>query len=378
MEKIVAPIIAHAEFDTLRGGVCVLPLQVAAAFIIIAALSTSTLAYSAGAPFKDPLDQPAVTSQLATSTPMISLARAGERLVAVGLRGRCLISDDNGSTWIQASVPVSSDLVAVRFINAEKGWAAGHDGVILHTEDGGKTWSRQLDGRMLERMLKQHFERLEEQGEPDAAAYLDEIKLNYQSGPEQAILDLWFEDERNGFAVGTFGTLIATHDGGKTWESWIERADNPSRLHFYSIRGIDGEVYASSERGVVFKLNRKEGRFESINTGYGGGLFGVIGTSRVLIAFGLRGNAYRSLDRGVNWESLKTNVEVGINGAAMLDDRRVVFVTQDGQVLVTTDGGDSFQTFRANRPTLLTDVELTSDGRLLLSGFNGLQSETLR
>lgn len=369
MQRIPVPVIARAALNALHG---------AATAIAVTLVSLSALADSADVPFNDPLDQPAALSPLATTTPMIALARAGERLVAVGLRGRCLISDDGGETWIQASVPVSSDLVAVRFIDAKKGWAAGHDGVILHSEDGGQTWVRQLDGRMLERMLTRHFEQLQAQGDADAAAYLEEVGMNFQHGPEQAILDLWFEDEHNGFAVGTFGTLIATRDGGKTWESWLERADNPSRLHFYSIYGSDGEVFASSERGVVFRLNRQKGRFEAIDTGYGGGLFGITGTAKALIVYGLRGNAYRSLDRGDTWEPLRTHVETGINGAALLDDRRMVFVTQDGQVLVTADAGESFSAFRVARPTMLTGVVPAGRERVLLSGFNGVQGETLR
>ena len=36
-------------------------------------------------------------------------------------------------------------ITSVDFANAEKGWATGHHGVILTTEDGGQ-WTRQLDG----------------------------------------------------------------------------------------------------------------------------------------------------------------------------------------------------------------------------------------
>ncbi len=32
------------------------------------------------------------------------------------------------------------------FSHAAKGWAVGHDGVVLHTSDGGESWRMQLDG----------------------------------------------------------------------------------------------------------------------------------------------------------------------------------------------------------------------------------------
>src|SRR6516165_7196478 len=37
-------------------------------------------------------------------------------------------------------------LHAVLFVDADEGWAAGDDGVVLHTIDGGQTWERQPTG----------------------------------------------------------------------------------------------------------------------------------------------------------------------------------------------------------------------------------------
>ncbi|MDQ3684857.1 MAG: hypothetical protein M3430_04560 [Acidobacteriota bacterium] len=36
------------------------------------------------------------------------------------------------------------DLNAVYFSDSKRGWTAGDDGIVLHTEDGGRTWARQL------------------------------------------------------------------------------------------------------------------------------------------------------------------------------------------------------------------------------------------
>src|SRR5438105_15475911 len=125
-----------------------LSIWVAALCIVCAA------AAGAGLPFADPIDTPAVASGRATSVPMTAVDLAGERFVAVGLRGTVLLSDDHGQHWRQAAVPVSSDLVAVTFATPQQGWASGHDGIILHTADGGLTWHKQLDGRRLQALLR--------------------------------------------------------------------------------------------------------------------------------------------------------------------------------------------------------------------------------
>ncbi len=105
------------------------------------ALATATLAAPvAGAAFVDPLDTPAVPSALAARSLLLGVARAGNRLVAVGQRGHIVYSTDGGASWKQASVPVSSDLTAVFFVDDKQGWVVGHDGVVLHTVDSGDTW----------------------------------------------------------------------------------------------------------------------------------------------------------------------------------------------------------------------------------------------
>ena len=102
------------------------------------------------APYVDVLDTPAQKSSLASQRILNGVALAGNRVVVVGQRGHILYSDDRGSTWTQAIVPVSVDLVAVHFPSAQKGWAVGHSGVVLATADArrdvGQATRRALGG----------------------------------------------------------------------------------------------------------------------------------------------------------------------------------------------------------------------------------------
>jgi photosystem II stability/assembly factor-like uncharacterized protein len=34
---------------------------------------------------------------------------------------------------------------------------------------------------------------------------------------ERPLFDVWFEDERNGFAVGAYGYFLRSRDGGLSW-----------------------------------------------------------------------------------------------------------------------------------------------------------------
>src|SRR5262245_35617679 len=93
-------------------------------------------ASAATAVFRDPLDVPAQVMIKAARSVLVGVTHApGGRWMAVGRRGHILYSDD-GSSWNQALVPVSVDLVAVHFPTKQQGWAVGHGGVILHSADG--------------------------------------------------------------------------------------------------------------------------------------------------------------------------------------------------------------------------------------------------
>jgi photosystem II stability/assembly factor-like uncharacterized protein len=310
-----------------------------------AMLATLSLlpAASPAADFRDVLDVPAVASPFASKRLLNGLARAGTRVVAVGQRGHIVYSDDNGRTWTQAKAPISSDLVAVAFPTASRGWAVGHDGVVLHTVDAGLTWTRQLDGRS-----------------PGQNA-------------ENPILDVWFDDERTGFVVGAFNQVLRTTDAGRTWESWSERTDNPKALHLYAIRRCGSDLFVSGEQGLLLKLDPQSGRFRALDMPYAGTLFGIACGAKSVVAFGLRGNAYRSVDRGETWQKVDTGLQVGITGGASAAGR-IVLVSQAGHMLVSADDGASFKPVKIEKPVPATAVVGAGSNAVVIAGVRGVRA----
>lgn len=345
--------------------------------LAIASVSAGAATGSDGK-FQDPLDTPAQVTRFATRTQLGAIARAGARLVAVGVRGLIVVSDDDGRTWRQVACPVSSDLVSVRFVSARRGWASGHDGAILATADGGEHWVKQIDGRMTADLLKAQLGALAAGGDVRAARLQKGVTLNYQDGPEVPMLDLWFENEQIGWAIGSFGTIIGTSDGGKTWASWMEKVDNDRMLHFSAIADVGGNVYLASEQGALFRLDRTSGRFVRIATGYNGSFFGVVGTRAYLVAYGIGGSAYRSRDNGASWQRLSTGVQGSITSGCVLDDGRLLFATQDGHLIMSRDQGDTFQTIAVSRPDLFTGIASAGRNRVALTGVSGVNSATFQ
>ena len=359
------------------------------------------LAGPSSAAFQDPLDTPAVKIGDLAKRPMLAAARAGHRLVAVGLRGVIIYSDDHGKSWTQSAVPVQSDLVAVYFSSPTDGWAVGHGDVILHSSDGGKTWVKQLDGREALNTFERYYEgKIAGQGAKDAhaseqhttsskasedingatttglddAAALKAVKENFGSGPSLPFLDVWFRDAHTGYAVGSFGTLARTTDGGQIWSPAFEHIENPRLLNLNALNNLGGQLFIAGERGTVFRLDEKTGLFESLKTGYDGSFFGIAGSDLVVLAFGLQGTIYRSTNNGSTWQSLNSPTQSTISaGIYDYQAKAFVLVTVNGELLVGNRNGTEFTVKSVRTGDRYTGICEVSQDKYLVTGLHGVQ-----
>jgi len=107
--------------------------------------------------------------------------------IAAGLEGRVAHTKDGGNTWafekIDEKVPVEDPLYAPFLFPDGKGWAIGSGGEVVTHEPGEPAWKRAKLGMRLFTWLR----------------------------------GIDFYDQNNGWIVGGFGTILKTKDGGKTW-----------------------------------------------------------------------------------------------------------------------------------------------------------------
>lgn len=329
-------------------------------------------------------DDPAVLAAeempLAASSIVLDAVHTLSGYIAVGERGHILLSP-NGVEWTQASqVPTRSTLNAVAAVGDDV-WAAGHDGVILHSADAGTHWTRQRVDVWV----------------PDREAVVG-----------APILDILFLDAQHGFAVGAYARFLETTDGGATWserslppletetagsaadaevqanpDSWtfseedlvLEPVADP---HLNAIaRSESGELMIAGERGAVFRSRDDGVTWERISVPYGGSMFGVFALAPShFVFYGLRGKAFETRDMGDHWSEIDTGVSVGLMGGIATGGDGFVLVGAQGAVIVRSadTGAIDRRTFvnTANETPILAGLLTHPEGGYVVYGERGV------
>ncbi|ATC98778.1 MAG: YCF48-related protein [Pseudomonadota bacterium] len=296
-------------------------------FLIGSLLTTSAIAQVT--------PQAAIPAKLAAKNLLTDITRVGSQTLAVGKWGNIVYSNDN-QEWLQANSPVQSLLTGVYFINANVGWAVGHDATILHTKDGGKNWTIQQ--------------------------FLPEL--------DKPLLDILFFDANHGLAIGAYGLSYRTTDGGKTWQKEFydsllyeeDRAylndlkesdpegykiETQAILPHFNKIFLDGEtLWLVGELGLMATSSDMGKTWQRLDEIYAGSFFSFNKLDNQYLVGGLRGTAFSSTD-GVEWTQLETdttasinNIEIVGNKAVLLANSGVWFTYSDNQLVkfVTKDG----------------------------------------
>ncbi len=135
------------------------------------------------------------------------------------------------------------DLHAVTCVNALIGWAAGAGGAVVHTTDGGQTWSAQ----------NSHF--------------------------TSQLTAVQFLDTNRGVVVGESGALAVTSDGGETWThvtnlggvNW-RAASSAADAHVLVIAGDGGFIATSFDYGASWSAQSiaTAADFTGVSAAWGG------------------------------------------------------------------------------------------------------------
>lgn len=333
---------------------------------VCAVCAVAAVPAAKAAPVGEPVLRPAQMVAQPARAYLTAVTQAGQRLVAVGERGVIVLSDDGGKTWRQVKVPVSVTLAAVQFPTPAQGWAVGHYGVVLHTSDGGETWTRQLDG-----MQAAHLVLQDAQGAQKTDAYRMDAARLVADGPDKPFLALHFGDEKNGIVVGAYNLALRTHDGGKTWVPLSGHLDNPKASHLYAVHTAGNDIYIAGEQGLLLRSADGGENFDRVNIAYKGSFFAIGQAGKDIVLAGLGGNAFRSADKGASWQKLDVPAPVSIT-AISARGSKYLMTNQAGMLLAGSAGAGHLLPIRMKPLPPLNDVLSQADGSIVVVGTAGV------
>jgi photosystem II stability/assembly factor-like uncharacterized protein len=230
-----------------------------------------------------------------------------EKAVIVGAGGRILVTHKKyPNLWSPRRSGTKEMLTCLSFVDNGHGWAAGHGGVIVYTDNGGNTW----------------------------------VVQRPPSDKNLPIFDIHFVSRKVGYACGAYDTLLKTTDGGRTWVDSPTGLDNIYNGLFFL---DEKRGYLVGEFGTILRTSDGGGSWERIDLGaYQGTFFGItVVPPETLLVFGITGKIMRSADGGSSWDIIESGTANNLfRGAASGDD--IVIAGKNGTLMHSRDGGERF------------------------------------
>jgi photosystem II stability/assembly factor-like uncharacterized protein len=365
--------------------------------IKVTVITTSLIAsIVAQAQWQDPLETPSLLTDRAHKGLLLDVTLTGSRLVAVGAHGHVVYSDDSGKNWSQAQTPSSSTLTSVYFPSDTMGWAVGHDGLILHSSDGGETWVKQFDGYLANRAIIKgarenkerailELDRANNSADPVAidnaemqlenkTYALDDAQYDIESGSTKPFLDVWFYDAKIGFAVGAYGVAFRTNDSGKSWVDWSAHLGNSDRLHINGLTMVGPRsLMLVGEQGLILRSDDVGDSWRILPSPYEGSLFGITAKADNVLIYGLRGNLFHSVDGGIQWEKIQTNSEQTLMAGIPKADKTSVMVGTGGSIILLDRRSENPKSIILPSRISSVAVAQAPDGTLVLAGEAGIK-----
>lgn len=297
----------------------------------------------------------------ATHGAVVALARAGDRIVAVGDRSNILLSDDEGKSWTIAKAEGTALLTAVMFVNPREGYATGQDQTILKTSDGGATWTRQ----------------------------------HYEAKTDRNLFALTRAKDGTLYATGAYALALSSTDGSNWKALQVPTFDEDYHLNCVMPAGDD--LVITGEAGHTYLI--RGGNWVSMPVPYQGSQFGCLtGKDGAIYSFGLRGSLFRghvpdtipAAPAAVKaeagdpqttaipelkdvWTRISTGGERPLFGGVVLDDGRLAFGGANGLLLVVDPAnGDKLEEVPTNYSGAISALLPTRDGGFVIAGDEGV------
>lgn len=196
---------------------------------------------------------------------------------------------------------------------------------------------------------------------------------------DQPLFSVLFTNDHDGIAVGLWSLMLQTHDGGKTWTKVTlpkpPDGGKADRNLYHVFADQKGALYISSEQGTVLKSTDGGANWDYLATGGKGSLWsGVAMPDGRIVVGGLLGSLFQSTDGGATWQLLQAETKSSITNL-VANGKGLIAVGLDGLVLKQREEGAPFDIAQRPDRTALTAVVVDEAGKPILFAREGVLAE---
>ncbi|WP_371356248.1 WD40/YVTN/BNR-like repeat-containing protein [Pseudomonas chlororaphis] len=198
------------------------------------------------------------------------------------------------------------------------------------------------------------------------------------SAEDRPLFAVHFFNPRQGVAVGLWSQVLTTDDGGLNWsEQKLQAPPGASRADL-NLMGLfadhQGRLYATAERGQVLRSDDQGKHWRYLDSGYAGTLWtGAVLADGSLLVGGQRGTLLHGSADGLSWKRVPLKSKSSVTGIAVAG-QQVVVVGLDGLMVSSSDGGLNFQEQQSAEGVSLTAALLNGNGSPILFSRRGVVS----
>lgn len=181
--------------------------------------------------------------------------------------------------------------------------------------------------------------------------------------------DVTFTDSLRGYAVGDYGVILRTTDGGRSWSQQLSARQFAFRkVHFFN----DSTGIAAGFHGTCFRTTNAGENWEHISLNTEATLPGMAAIGSTVWISGEDGTMLKSTDRGLTWKSLESGTDRMLDAISFADSRHGWASSVQRLLLRTTDGGESWEEIPINVFTAATALHARSADECWMIGYHGL------
>ncbi|HSW54624.1 MAG TPA: YCF48-related protein [Ignavibacteriaceae bacterium] len=196
-----------------------------------------------------------------------------------------------------------------------------------------------------------------------------------QSGTINQLNGVSFTNSELGIAVGTNGTMIKTTNGGGYWFNLTIGSEES----LYSVKFVDENiVYAVGEAGTILKSTNSGLTWIFLTSGTTDDLLDLCFTDvNVGNVVGGSGKFLRTIDGGINWTQIDFGTSA-LKGVYFYDSNLGIIVGTNGTIFRTIDGGLNWSWQGLAARYVFEDVFLINESLGIIAGWDiGTQDGTV-